>query len=595
MKAMKTVYHPIKALSLCVLLSASATLVAQEENEGLARQLTLEREYDPSVQDANKVNTLPAIKEPTITRTPIDYAFLSIPTDPPREIGVLPASRIMADMKYNKRRGYLNFGGGTYLNLNGDAGYHILSSDKDQLNVFFSHRSTNGNVKYLEGFLKDEKVKAKLNDNLGGVDFRHVFKKVALSLGGRYAYTAFNYYGLPYQGLLDMEEDVDTKSNQVNQRVTVKTGLESLPGIGPLDYYVNLDYTNFWYKYGKDIHSPGITEHTMDARFGLSAAFNGNRRVGVDFKFIYFNYNLPLQSTAHFGNYLEGTLQPYYKIEGDSWNIKLGANVMFYTDDSEKSFLSPKIEKVFVSPNIAMDINVGSKTVLYLDAGGRISSNSAFQLSRENLYIDPYDETWITRIPFDATLGVKSGILPGFWFNVFGGYRIAWDDYFYIPNRAWWGFGNISQTIPLDSKLLRGGLELKYAYQRLFEVSLKGVYNRWKVENKHMQLVDNIGGSAPWEPYGRPKAEITAGLLLRPVDKFAVSLDYYLATGRYVRKSWNEKMKDINELNFTGSYTFNDTFGAYIKLNNLLFRRYELIYGYPLQGFNAMAGININF
>jgi len=54
-------------------------------------------------------------------------------------------------------------------------------------------------------------------------------------------------------------------------------------------------------------------------------------------------------------------------------------------------------------------------------------------------------------------------------------------------------------------------------------------------------------------------------------------------------------MKNINELNVTGSYTFNDTFGVYVKVNNLLFQKYEMLYGYPLQGFNIMGGININF
>jgi len=55
------------------------------------------------------------------------------------------------------------------------------------------------------------------------------------------------------------------------------------------------------------------------------------------------------------------------------------------------------------------------------------------------------------------------------------------------------------------------------------------------------------------------------------------------------------KMTDINDLNFTASWNFNETFGAYLKLNNLLFQKQELWYGYPLQGFNVMAGINLNF
>jgi outer membrane cobalamin receptor len=113
---------------------------------------------------------------------------------------------------------------------------------------------------------------------------------------------------------------------------------------------------------------------------------------------------------------------------------------------------------------------------------------------------------------------------------------------------------------------------------------LKGIYNRTKLPDGH-------------KSYGRPVTEWTASMNVHPVKRAALGVSYYLAAGRktLLYDGEIEKMKNISELNFTGSYTFNDTFGVYLKLNNLLFQQYELIYGYPLQGFNAMAGININF
>jgi outer membrane cobalamin receptor len=70
-----------------------------------------------------------------------------------------------------------------------------------------------------------------------------------------------------------------------------------------------------------------------------------------------------------------------------------------------------------------------------------------------------------------------------------------------------------------------------------------------------------------------------------------------LATGRYTQLggAGEYKMNNINELNLTGTYTFNDTFGVYAKLNNILCQKYEVYYGYPLQSFSAMIGVNINF
>ena len=57
---MKTIYN-IKALCVMALLGSVATVSAQEDKtkeKNLNREMTLEREYDPTVQDASKVNTL---------------------------------------------------------------------------------------------------------------------------------------------------------------------------------------------------------------------------------------------------------------------------------------------------------------------------------------------------------------------------------------------------------------------------------------------------------------------------------------------------------------------------------------------------------
>ena len=57
---MKTIYN-IKALCVMALLGSVATVSAQEDKtkeKNLNREMTLEREYDPTVQDASKVNTV---------------------------------------------------------------------------------------------------------------------------------------------------------------------------------------------------------------------------------------------------------------------------------------------------------------------------------------------------------------------------------------------------------------------------------------------------------------------------------------------------------------------------------------------------------
>lgn len=598
---MKTIYN-IKMLCAATLLGATATTISAQEDtskkQDLEREMTLEREYDPTVQDASKVNTLPVIKEPEVKKMSIDYANFTVAADPEKEINLLPSGNIMTDIRPNKRRGYFNFGGGTHLNLNGDLGYHILSTDKDQLNIWFSHRSTNGKVKYLQF---DEKVKAKLNDNMGGLNFKHNFDKLALKMGVKYGYSGFNYYGFPLfidpvsSALPDPVSDVET--NQVGQTIKANVGVESKAD-APVGYLLHLDYTNFSYKYGMGKPYDGTTEGTFTLDFGLNAAFGGNQRVGLDGNFQYFNYSLPKELEiaegekvgygTYFDNFASATVSPYYKVEGDNWHIKLGVNAMFF---------SGEYKKAMVSPNISADVEVADKTVLYLNANGKLQSNSMYDLFRANRYSSPVSRITPSHNWLDGILGIKSGVAPGFWFDVFGGYKITNNNYFFVPafNNENDAFGNVCAPLNnINTNQLFIGANLKYSYQQLFEISLKGVYNNWDAK-----LNDNWENEADKKikAFGMPEMEITAGVTVRPIKNLSASLDYYLATGRETCVAWGQdlKMDNINELNLTGAYNFNDTFGLYLKLNNVLFQKYELYYGYPLQKFSAMIGVNINF
>lgn len=601
---MKTIYN-VKALCVLAFLGSASFAGAQEnvsKEKNLNREMTLEREYDPSVQDASKVNTLPVVKEPEVRKIPIDYATFTVPTDPQNEIGLLPSGNIMTQMDYNKRRGYFNFGIGTYMNINGDLGYHILSTDKDKLNIWYSHRSTNGNVKYLQ--LEDEKVKAKINDNLGGVDFKHAFEKMIFNLGVKYGYSGFNYYGLPTDAIpgADDLELADRETNQVNQTIAATIGFASKEG-APVGYSLDLGYINFSHKYGSGKPADGPTEHTFEAKFDLNAGFNGNMRVGLGGQVEYFNYNLPERKESGYGtwyyynfkNHTEVTLSPYYTVEGDNWHVKLGANVMLASsaidgvDDTE----------FMASPNVSADVEVADKTQLYLNAGGKLYSNSMYEVSQINRYVDPTKAIEASRNWLDATIGIRSGVAPGFWFDVFGGYKITSDDLLFLTSRTYTDhhFGNFSQAMPdIDTKRLFVGANLKYSYQQLFDLSLKGVYNHWQANYGDSW----VGGPLNAElehAWGKPEMELTANLTVRPISPLSIALDYYLATGRYneLNGSYIYKMDNINELNLTAAYNFNDTFGVYVKGTNLLCQKYELYYGYPMQGISAMVGVNINF
>ena len=275
---------------------------------------------------------------------------------------------------------------------------------------------------------------------------------------------------------------------------------------------------------------------------------------------------------------------------GDNWNLKIGGKFMFATGHETK---------LMGSPDIAFDATVANRTLLYITAGGKLYSNSMYEVSNICRYIDPTRELEPSRNWLDGVIGIRSGAARGFWFDVFAGYKITDNDLLFLPTRGSYDDGTfpvLYGETNIDTKLFYVGANLKYKYQQWFEIGVKGVYNNWSGDY-HEELFD--GGPSPEidHVWGKPEFELDANLTLRPIEKLAIDVAYHLETGRYMNVigSDDEKMDNINELNLRASYDFNRTFGLYAQVNNLLNQGYDIFYGYPAQGITVMGGISLRF
>ncbi|MDR2139861.1 MAG: TonB-dependent receptor [Tannerella sp.] len=592
--------NKIQILMLAVWTGMALSVEAQEPDNRLNREMTLEREYDPTVQDANKVNRLPEVKDPEVTKRPIDYSPFTVPADPEKQLTVLPSGAIQTEIPYNRRRGYFHFGGGMFMNLNGDVGYHILDTDKDLLRLYVSHHSTGGNVTYLDRgilFFQEGKQKAVLSDNLAGLGFRHQFSGASLHLGAEYNYTGFNYYGWPLapeqlvsSARLNPDSLADRNTQQANQTLRGYAGIRS-NGEAGIGYAIDFDWTHFSQKYGPVTHLEGLREDRLAGRVDLNVRLGEkNRRVGIVTGIQYFSYtDSPLRTDSlGYRNRLEATFTPYYRIDGETWHVKLGANVMLLSGDSMQAF---------VSPNVSGELQIAGRTVFYASAGGETGSNDAAGLSRRNRYMDCSRAALPSRTWLDATAGIRSSVTRDFWLTVFAGYKIVENAVFFVPYyHAQAQFGNYSTAFQPDVTVFDAGAALKYAFRQQVDVSLRGVYHNCSFGRGDDEA--RTFGLRPEEmkPFGLPEVEINAGITVKPLRPLALALDYYLGARRCtLLRGIPVDMGNLHDLNLRASWNFSDTFGAYAKLNNLLSSRQELWYGYPMQGFHALAGININF
>jgi hypothetical protein len=569
----------------------------KERQQDLNREMTLEREYDPIVQDAAKINTLPVVRDITISKRPIVYSDYAVPLLPDKEMNTLPAGALMTEVEHGKRNGYLHFAGGMLMNFSGDFGYHLLNTDRDRLNIRFSHRSTNGDVRFSADSLA--KRRAKLNDNFGGLDFKHRFDAATLSLGGTFGYSSFNYYGLP-TNVPQAGSENDSTTNQGDRYINAYADIASDGGTSAPGYHVGVDYRNFDRKYALSREQDGMTENNIGLNLGISSHINDGRRFGVDLKMNMLTYTAPVTDArsvvpdSAFDNRYEATLSPYYRMESDKLKLLLGVNLMLVSQNETK---------VFVSPNIALDVPVASWTLFYLNLGGGIESNTMYELSRLNRYINPAFAPDASRTWADLKLGIRSSASAGLWFDVFAGYKYTEADVFYNPSSYGWaddGFNNVSMVFQPVTQRFQAGATLKYDYRHVFDFYLNGVYNYYNFKHldtwKNIYAADVPDENSDIKPYGKPALTINAGVNVRPVKPLTLSLNYHLLSGMYAYvHAENVKMNTISDLGLRASWKFNDTFGVYAQFNNLLFRKQELYYGYPLQPFTAMAGFNVNF
>ncbi|MDR3061868.1 MAG: hypothetical protein LBU57_07125 [Dysgonamonadaceae bacterium] len=576
------------------------------DSVALKRELTLEKEYTPTIRDASKIGTVPELKEPETPKTPVEFAKFSVPYEIKPQLTTLPAGSFFTDLPYSKKRGYLKAGIGSFVDFDGDLGYQILNTEKDRFSIFGSSRVSNGNVTYIqkdEKFPQAEKQKMKISDHLGGLDYIHDFGGMNLDVNVKYTYSSFNYYGytMPEYSVYSVvpEYTIDKDINQVNNIFEIGAGFTN-NRTDELNYSFHLSNTSFQRKYLYLESLDGIKENRFSIDWDIHKGFNTGMEVGIGGYWKNYKNTFP-ENAITWGafDYNNILLNPYWGIEGDNWDLRIGMklNLVLMPGDDEHN----------ISPDIRLRFRPSEKMNLYLVAGGGVRDNGLHSMFYENRYVSPEIRISDSRVPFDGKIGIQGSPSGDLWFDLFAGYQIIKNEHFfnttfpYDVDRFAPGtviLGGMIYPVYADAKVLGLGGSLKYNYQDVFDLGLKMTYYNWDVSTK-TDHVDPVHTDLRFSdnPWNRPnfETELTAGYKF-PQLPLRLDAVYRLETGRRTLLiSGSESMKNINNLGVSGTYTINDTFSVFAKINNLLFQKYDLFYGYPAQNFSIMAGINILF
>ncbi|HZJ80515.1 MAG TPA: hypothetical protein VFC69_08075 [Dysgonamonadaceae bacterium] len=565
--------------ALIVGLLSTFGLYAQAlQDTVLTRQLELQREFNPTLQDANKINSLPVVRQPQVTKANTDYAAWTTRATPPVEIALPQPGRIMTDIPFSLQKGYVKLNAGNYGNIDGALGYRFLDNESDKLNFMFLHNSSNGNLDYNQGENLD-KIKMKYMDNYAKLNFKHIFEASEFDIYGSFLHSQFNYYGNNF-GAVRLHED----NNQMLSVFNLKTSLHNTqPQL--INYRGSFSYQYFTTKYGRDLNDDSMGGNQVEANLDLNKSFlGGDNLVGIkgELSGVFYDEIKTLEEGEKISNFLMVDANPYIHFEGFNWKMRLGANLDFVFDDENK---------FYVSPNIALSTMIAENTSLYINALGGVGKNTYLDMYKETRYLLPNTIVKHSYTPFAIDGGAKIGAMDGFRIDIFGGYKKTKDEHFLVL-----------QSQPEYQEFLKpifGDLTHSHIGARVHS-------NIWSpldvaVEvKKNFYSMNKVKGldtePTKLEAWNKPGLGVDIDATFSITNQLKVMLGYYFANERWsIAEGESEEMDNINNLRAGAIYNFSPMFSVNLKANNLLNQSYDILYGHPAQGISLMGGFTFKF
>jgi len=572
----------------------SVTVYAQAQN--VDQNVTVEREYKPVIQDAGKISSVPSILEPNVQKATAKYTDFNLPLPVGQNIQTLAAAELEHKQRKNPNDAYIRIGLGNYMNNMLDFALPVIKQQDMKLDFQLHHFATFGKDKHS-------------NTN-ASLLFDNYYKKTDLYAGIEGGYEYFNYYGDTFNkagevtDLTTLATDNSTlykelhltKINRTAQTLSLNDiansnasdyfwrfnsfiGLRSLPDVDGWRYDAQVKYKVF------DAHN-GLTENIIDSKADFNNQY-GQNRVGVSFELQNMMYKSDLGTDMNtWDSYSVFSMNPYYSIDRERWNVRLGVKAAFSFVHGKPFNPSPDINTEWKAIPKVLDI--------YGGIGGGYFVNTLSEMFSENRYLFPDLRIKDTYTPISAYAGFKLKPIYNLLIDGYVNYRYIDNQYFYInkdyaatsavanPNDSII-YTNRFNVVYSAASLLKFGVRANYNIRSILNIQLKGAYNSWNVKD-----ID--------QPWNMPKLEADLAADWKLNKDLTLSSNVFYEGNRYAQLGdMAVKMSPKVDVNLGASYSYLDWFTMFFKVNNILNKHYQNFYGYDVQGLNVMVGAILSF
>lgn len=534
------------ALSACV-FPMQAQAQEQAKDTTVNRTVVVEQEYAPDINDATKINVVPQVTPPTVSKKAVEYDARMVPA------AQIPATTMQAytgqETQPKAAPSYVRLGYGNYGNLDAQANYLFSLSSRDRLNLNFGMDGMNGSLN-LPG--ENGEWDAFYYRTRAAIDYLHAFNKVDLNVAGRFGLSNFN--------LLPALPSNKQKFTSGDFHVGVRSTDEEMP------FRFSAETNLMLYQRQHDLPYDDLQETLIRTKAEVTGDISDGQSISVALAMD----NVLYQHTD-FENYTSLDMNPYYLLQNDDWTLRLGAHVD----------LAFGFGKTFrAAPDVYAQYNFADSYLLYVQAKGGKQQNDFRRLETICPYGQLASQADATYEQLNAALGFKASPVTGLWMNIYGGYQN-------LKNDLVQGFGD-------DALLLYGqntsnvyfGAEVSYSYKDIFAIAASGTYRNWDTKK------DETNPYAKAALLFKPALEADLHVDIRPVSPFLLKLGYQHIARQEVE---GQTIDAVSNLYAGLEYKLFKGISIYARANNLLNQKYQYYWKYSAEGINFVGGVSFCF
>ncbi len=546
-------------------LSAAFSLCAAAQTDNVVE---VENDYQPTVKDADKINTLPEIEETKSSHYIVNYTTSAIPTG---NYAFQPmwAARNKKLIR-SDRTGFVTLGYGNNGNARGRLTFGLDLTDDDKLNIDFSTRGHKGDVDRVD---ETGEWNSRFFTNRFRADYEHHIDSMSsLIVTANYGTDVFNYQPSFYN--TGVADKTDKQRNSVFDAKVRLTPLLS----GKFFIWAEAAISTFGQKYATNA-TDEYAETLING--GITPGFKANDNLSFD---VNLNVDYSSYGIKTMKGYTLLSASPHLRYSSEMIDMKIGAYV---NTDKE------------IAPDVSLVLHMNPQFDIYVMADGGIVHNSFGRLSQMTPYWTVSDVDTKIKHQFDqlrACGGIATRPLDGLFVDLRAGYDIS-------KRRAEIaGYMMESDNTPLiyspvvfeDGKRFYGEMDIEFNHRNVLVTKLNARYNSWSCD--YACPLSQVNGSTKnydkiesW----RPAISAAWSLEVRPVTGFAIGADLlYESFKKY--DNLYERPTTI-DLGASLSYTFPCRLSIYAKGDNLLNKKYDqyMMYGSP--GMNFLFGAAYTF